>query len=108
MKTTYNLGDLVILKSGSPTMTVEGQDKDKKILCVWFNKKGEKCSDSFFTETLNKASEEEAVSIAETSNTEETSSIEEALSVEEVSSLEETKKPQKHKKHHNDEQASND
>lgn len=52
MKTILNIGDLVILKSGSPVMTVEGQDKDKKVLCVWFNRKGDKCSDSFFAETL--------------------------------------------------------
>jgi uncharacterized protein YodC (DUF2158 family) len=32
----FKIGDTVVLKSGSPTMTVEVV-KDSRILCVWFD-----------------------------------------------------------------------
>jgi predicted 3-demethylubiquinone-9 3-methyltransferase (glyoxalase superfamily) len=83
-------------------MTVEGQDKDKKTLCVWFNRKGEKCSDSFFAQTLKNS---ELINAVEVLSPEETLSIQETK-VEETA--EQKIKNRQTKKHHNEEQPSVD
>jgi uncharacterized protein YodC (DUF2158 family) len=112
----FNLGDLVTLKSGSPVMTVEGLNKDKKILCVWFNKRDEKCSSSFFAETLKNHSEEQSLveetvelPSSEEISTEDAPTPEQILSPEHTS-MEEIEKPKKNRKSKkdNDEQPSND
>lgn len=101
MKTTFNIGDLVTLKSDSPIMTVESQKKDTKILCVWFNKRGEKCSGSFFAETLKQSSDEPSI-IKETTEVNDT---EGASSNREIKTEQaEEQKPKKHKKHHENEE----
>jgi len=50
----WDTGDVVVLRSGGPPMTVEGEDEDGEIQCVWFV--GEKTKrDAFPADALEKA-----------------------------------------------------
>jgi len=56
----FKVGDLVMLKSGSPTMTVVGYEWDKlnevddlnKIKCTWFNDANDKFDASYPADAL--------------------------------------------------------
>ena len=51
----FNIGDVVVLKSGGPKMTVEHVDRVPQIiLCSWFDGK-EKKQDSFSPDALERA-----------------------------------------------------
>lgn len=52
----FNQGDLVVLNSGGPTMTVEGYAKSdpNKVICTWFNKDQERVTKHFREGTLSK------------------------------------------------------
>lgn len=51
----FNIGDLVELVSGSPTMTVKKSDGGEEVYCVWFA--GKKLDGAYFhTATLKKIS----------------------------------------------------
>ena len=53
---TYSKGDVVMLKSGGPTMTVDGHTDDGRAICVWFEKT-ERKDGLFGEETLEKFEE---------------------------------------------------
>jgi len=55
----FNAGDIVQLKSGGPSMTVEGPDEndDSRIVCAWFEGKKRNVS-SFLPVTLKKYEEQ--------------------------------------------------
>lgn len=48
----FKVGDVVILKSGGPSMTVNSVDISG-VFCVWFDSKGETKSATFLAEMLN-------------------------------------------------------
>ena len=50
----FNPGDVVVLKSGGPKMTVHGYHKgeEKKLTCTWFHNH-ERVSESFNEDTLD-------------------------------------------------------
>lgn len=41
------LGDLVDLKSGGPTMTVDSVAPDGKLVCLWFDREGKPMGGQF-------------------------------------------------------------
>ncbi|WP_108178826.1 DUF2158 domain-containing protein [Phreatobacter oligotrophus] len=49
MTRTYSVGDLVRLKSGGPTMTVERVDDDGMVQCLWFPTPGKPPSSRSFS-----------------------------------------------------------
>jgi len=59
--TTFQIGDVVILKSGSPAMTVHNlgdyspMGPNPGILCIWFDS-GKRLEDVFHPDTLTKYS----------------------------------------------------
>lgn len=54
----FKSGDVVQLKSGGEMMTVQGPSTMQGLLfCVWHNKDGNRCADSFFPVMLRKISE---------------------------------------------------
>lgn len=55
----FNQGDIVVLKSGGPKMTVEGYAKNdpSKLLCTWFDNNNERVSQQFREVTLKKYGE---------------------------------------------------
>ena len=55
MEQQFNIGDVVVLKSGGPSMTVEHIDHDSQmVLCAWFDGK-EKKANSFPPGALQRA-----------------------------------------------------
>ena len=57
---TFNEGDVVMLKSGGPSMTVDGYSDNGKVICVWFE--SNKREESLFNENTLEKFEENAVS----------------------------------------------
>ena len=57
MKPEFKCGDVVVLKSGGPKMTVyEGSKLDKTVTCIWFpTENGAPCSHTFQTSCLKLA-----------------------------------------------------
>ncbi len=49
---TFNLGDVVRLKSGSPDMVIENIMEGGRVTCVWLNDKQSQEVGSFNTYTL--------------------------------------------------------
>jgi uncharacterized protein YodC (DUF2158 family) len=47
-------GDVVELKSGGPRMTVDNVEADDAVVCVWFEKSGEKKLGAFRSVMLQK------------------------------------------------------
>ncbi|HFQ4989878.1 TPA: YodC family protein [Vibrio vulnificus] len=43
----FNIGDIVVLKSGGPVMTVTGRDFADELICTWFDSKQELKSGTF-------------------------------------------------------------
>jgi uncharacterized protein YodC (DUF2158 family) len=43
----FNAGDVVVLKSGGPKMTITGIDDKKYASCVWFDNKMIECRSMF-------------------------------------------------------------
>ena len=55
MEQQFNIGDVVVLKSGGPKMTVEHVDRNTQLLlCGWFDDKMKK-QDSFPPDALERA-----------------------------------------------------
>ncbi len=72
MEKSFNVGDVVLLKSGGPRMTVveiesqqqnnnsedeehtSGQNGSSKLVCLWFDKEDNLHEDSFLLESLNR------------------------------------------------------
>lgn len=52
MAQTFNIGDVVMLKSGGPLMTIDSPQDDGTYWCVWFDSKGEQKGSSFRPEVL--------------------------------------------------------
>ena len=48
----FNIGDVVLLKSGGPVMTIDNDNGDGTYWCQWFDKNGELKGASFKGETL--------------------------------------------------------
>ena len=46
-KNAVNLGEIVMLKSGSVHMTVESLRKDGRVVCVWFDRRQKICRGAF-------------------------------------------------------------
>ncbi|MBA3647705.1 MAG: DUF2158 domain-containing protein [Chitinophagales bacterium] len=56
----YKVGDVVVLRSGGPYMTVDDIDVDKGILeCIWFTDEDEKEHDRFRAEVLDRVDDSE-------------------------------------------------
>ena len=53
----FKAGDVVVLKSGGPKMTVQGylKTEDTKLSCTWFNDDKERLSDNFYESNLDLA-----------------------------------------------------
>lgn len=52
---SFQKGDVVILKSGGPSMTVDNIQKvfsGQVVVCTWFDKEHKYCSQTFSPETL--------------------------------------------------------
>ncbi|RPI14275.1 MAG: DUF2158 domain-containing protein [Ignavibacteriae bacterium] len=49
----FEIGDTVQLKSGGYKMTIQNIDSNDMVECVWFDKEGNQCSNSFHIKTLN-------------------------------------------------------
>ncbi|CAJ0561823.1 TPA: DUF2158 domain-containing protein [Proteus mirabilis] len=49
----FNIGDVVVLKSGGPKMTVSEVRNDNYVTCVWFEDK-QTHTQAFVSETLEK------------------------------------------------------
>ena len=59
MADTFNVGDVVQLKSGGPLMTVNGTGDDSmtgefKVYCTWFDQKGKQTQSTFVPDVLNR------------------------------------------------------
>lgn len=55
MEQQFNIGDVVVLKSGGPSMTIENLDRDSELVyCAWFDGK-EKKVNSFPPGALERA-----------------------------------------------------
>lgn len=50
----FKVGDIVILKSGGPKMTVETIQDEEFIVCIWFNEKQETHQKKFHQDLLKK------------------------------------------------------
>lgn len=48
----FMIGDMVKLKSGGPTMTVNNVDLDNYVYCDWFDSHNERHSDKFKADLL--------------------------------------------------------
>ena len=54
----FNVGDVVRLKSGGPTMTVQGETTTNKIICKWFVNNSDIKKSSFAPDSLELAEDE--------------------------------------------------
>ena len=48
----FEIGDVVVLKSGGPLMTIESFDENNRLYCVWFDKDGNQQFNYFIKETV--------------------------------------------------------
>lgn len=50
----FKIGDVVVLKSGGPEMTVENIDEQGNVTCTWFDKDNNRKTETFKEEMLEK------------------------------------------------------
>lgn len=59
MKKEFKIGDLVVLNSGGPVMTIISPDEQfSRVKCAWFTREGELRESHFKEETIRKTRNE--------------------------------------------------
>ena len=49
---SFKRGDVVVLKSGGPRMTVDSEQENGELWCVWFDGKNNRSGESFHPDLL--------------------------------------------------------